>query len=62
MVLVYLCSFVRNKIWLEADTWKVWTWCKDGNVMTLLANLCSFKSYNMVSLLWNCVNKAFCSC
>ncbi|KVI09421.1 hypothetical protein Ccrd_012186 [Cynara cardunculus var. scolymus] len=24
------CSFIWDKVWAEANTWKIWTWCKNG--------------------------------
>lgn len=32
LILLIQCSFVGDKVWLEANTGKVWTWCKDGNL------------------------------
>lgn len=57
--LYIFCSFVWDKIWLEADTWKVWTWCKDGTVLTSFSQLSNFKSCSTATFLRNCVNEAF---
>jgi len=24
-------SFIRDEVWTEANTWKVWSGCQDGN-------------------------------
>lgn len=34
------CSSLWDQVWLKADSWEVWTWCKNGNECVTWKQMC----------------------
>lgn len=50
-ILLMTCSSIWDKVWLKANTWKIWTWSKDGDAFFFFCVLFLFDSSSWRELL-----------